>query len=179
MAKQPIRTFFGTETTGLSNAKIIEIALVWRNDATMEQNVWYSLLNPNGTPIQYGAYKVYKISEAMVRNNPKFKDDVDDIIRFVGRAKIVAHNAKFDSRMLNKELNCCGKPEIAEYFLNLHIMSEAIYGKGKGVNTLDAACARHGVDLTTRSDCHGALIDTLLLADVYPFLYSSRLLQQG
>jgi DNA polymerase III epsilon subunit-like protein len=49
-------------------------------------------------------------------------------------------------------------------------LSKAIYGNGKGVNTLDTVCNRYGISLDARAECHGAMVDTLLMADMYPIL---------
>jgi DNA polymerase-3 subunit epsilon len=79
---------------------------------------------------------------------------------------LVAHNAQFDLRFLNKELQRIGRGNIP--------MSQSICTKdlasqhfGKGSLSLDKLCEHFGVDRQTRDQAHGALLDCHLLYQVY------------
>lgn len=91
---------------------------------------------------------------------------------FVGDAVMVAHNAGFDRGFINMELARLGKPTYAEdRFKDTARIARAKF-PGSYVS-LDALCKRFDISLETR-DKHGALIDSLLLAEVYLELMGGR-----
>jgi DNA polymerase III epsilon subunit-like protein len=84
---------------------------------------------------------------------------------------IVAHNASFDCRMLNQELariQSCQFPK--GFWRCTYELARSLYGQAKGRNTLDNLCIKFAIDTTERINCHSAMVDTLLLADVYVYL---------
>ena len=163
--------FFDTETTGLSDQwdRIIEIAFVLRNYHTMQEQRFYALINPDGKKSGEKAYDAHKIPDADLVNEKKINYYIDDILNFIAEYTLVAHNAQFDRKMLNGELRRLGISEIPpeRFECTLKIARDLYTGES---NTLDAVCQRLNVDLSIRSECHGAMQDTLILADMYPLL---------
>ena len=89
----------------------------------------------------------------------------DKFLEYIDGAKLIAHNAKFDMKFLNFELQLINRDPIS--FDN--VIDSLVIARNKfpgARNTLDALCKRFEVDLTKR-DKHGALLDSELLADVY------------
>ena len=108
---EAIFCFLDVETTGLKpqfGDRICEIALLrWRNGQTLE--TFHSLVNPE-RPISPGAFAVNGITEAMVRDAPKFKELALQVLTFLKDTVIVAHNAPFDMSFLNFQLANLGLP---------------------------------------------------------------------
>lgn len=95
---------FDTETTGLSpnNDRIVEIgATRFEDGKPREPHSW--LVNPQRDIPRY-AEKVHGISEAMVADQPPFKEVYPLYSAFAGDAVLLAHNANFDIRFLSSEL---------------------------------------------------------------------------
>lgn len=55
-------------------------------------------------PIPYFITRLTGISDDMVSDAPLFSDIVDDLLKFIGDAVLVAHNSGFDMRFLNYEI---------------------------------------------------------------------------
>jgi len=95
---------FDVETTGLypqRGDRIIEIgAVVLQNGGTVEQ--FHSLINP-GRPIPKSVQKVHGITNEMLAGEPPPEEVVPLFHEFIGRACLVAHNAKFDMGFLRHE----------------------------------------------------------------------------
>ncbi len=93
---------------------------------------------------------------------------------------IVAHNAHFDFRMLHQELcRITDNPSLSsdlfacfprDRFLCSYQLARRFNGTAKGRNSLSSLCEQFEIDLSSRAHCHGAMQDTLLLADVYPYI---------
>jgi ATP-dependent DNA helicase DinG len=90
------------ETTGLSEERdaIIEIGAVKFKGHRVEAE-WTSVINP-GRHIPEFISGLTGISDAEVRNAPKFQDVRHDLEAFVGDAPVVGHNVRFDLGFLQK-----------------------------------------------------------------------------
>ena len=101
-----------------------------------------------------------------LKDFPVFAEIAQDWIDFIGDDGIlVAHNAPFDMKFTNYELQKAG---FAEYSWDrvvdtLEIAKNKFPGQK---NNLDALCKRFNVDNSART-FHGALLDAQLLAEVY------------
>jgi len=93
-----------TETTGLKPAeeKIIEIGAVKFNSSGVIGH-FSTLVNP-GILIPPFCQELTGITNKMVFNQKNFKEIVGDFLEFLGDSIIIAHNAQFDIRFLNAEL---------------------------------------------------------------------------
>lgn len=98
--------FFDVETTGLEpyyGDKICEVAILKiRNGRKISS--FHSLVDP-GRRISPGAYAVNGITHQMLKGKPKFAQIATDILRCLEGAVIVCHNAPFDMKFLEAELN--------------------------------------------------------------------------
>jgi DNA polymerase III subunit epsilon len=97
---------------------------------------------------------------------------VDAFLAFIGDAPLVIHNAAFDIRFLDAELIRAGRRPLgpARATCTLEMARRRFPG---AANSLDALCRRFGVDASAREK-HGALIDCVLLAEVYLELVGGR-----
>ena len=105
------------ETTGFgykSGDRIIEIGVVEViGNEIIEEPVVHKYVNP-GKNISRRITDITGISNKHVKNKPKFEHHsiCDELLDFIGRSKIVAHNAPFDRGFINFELAEAGKREI-------------------------------------------------------------------
>ncbi|MDQ3748218.1 MAG: exonuclease domain-containing protein [Acidobacteriota bacterium] len=96
---------FDLETTGAKAppCRVTEIgAYRVKNGKITEE--FQTLVNPE-TPIPPFISQLTGISNEMVRAAPKFHEVVNDFLDFIGDSVLVAHNAHFDMRFLNHEIN--------------------------------------------------------------------------
>ena len=97
------------ETTGLNpeSDNIIEVAIVkFENDEIVDKLV--SLINPE-REIPIEAKILNGIDESMLENEPKFKDIVKEIKKFLEGKTVIIHNSDFDISFLKKEFQLCGE----------------------------------------------------------------------
>jgi ATP-dependent DNA helicase DinG len=90
------------ETTGLSEERdaMIEIGAVKFKGHRVEDE-WSTLLNPNRHIPEFVS-GLTGISDAEVRNAPRFHDVAGELEAFVGNAPIVGHNVRFDLGFLQR-----------------------------------------------------------------------------
>lgn len=161
--------FLDTETTGLSadgGDRVVEIGCVELLNRKLTGNNKHIYLNP-GRDSHEEALKVHGLTSEFLRDKPKFEAVADDLLEYLQDAEIIIHNAPFDVGFLNQELALIGRPRFKELVLSVTdtlVMAKEMF-PGKR-NSLDALCARLGVDNSGRT-LHGALLDAELLADVY------------
>jgi DNA polymerase-3 subunit epsilon len=90
----------------------------------------------------------------------------------VADSALVAHNASFDRGFINFELGLCRRPPFEEHrFVDTLVLARRRHPNGP--NSLDALCARYGIDTSARTK-HGALLDAEILAEVYLELLGGR-----
>ncbi len=163
-----------TETTGLDpreGHRMVELAAVELRDRVPTGRRLHLYFNP-GRPMPAEAEKVHGLTDAFLADKPRFADCAGELLAFLGDSPLVAHNARFDWRFLNAELELAGLPPIPEERLvdTLDLARARLPG---AKHSLDALCQRFGIDLSRRVQ-HGALIDTELLASVYVELTGGR-----
>lgn len=84
--------YLDTETTGLHDAGIVEIAIVADDDSVLLE----SLVNP-GKRIEFDAEWIHGIDDEMVADAPRLEDLEDRIDEILSSAdEIVIYNAEFD-----------------------------------------------------------------------------------
>lgn len=95
---------FDLETTGAKcpPCRVTEIG-AYRVEGGKITGEFQTLVNPE-TFIPPFIASLTGISNAMVRDAPKFADVAADFLDFIGDACLVAHNAHFDMRFLNHEI---------------------------------------------------------------------------
>ncbi|MCG2841880.1 DNA polymerase III subunit epsilon [Sandaracinobacter sp. RS1-74] len=165
---------FDTETTGLDprdGHRLVEFAGVELVERMPTGRHLHFYTNP-GRSMPLEAEQVHGLSEEFLRDKPKFREKAGELVAFLGDAILVAHNAQFDMRFLNFELEHAGlKPLDSGRVVDTLDLSRKRFPGAK--HTLDALCTRFGIDRSARI-LHGALIDAELLADVYIELTGGR-----
>lgn len=163
-----------TETTGfdpLTGHRIVEIGCVELFNHLPTGKVYHQYLNPE-RDMPEEAFKVHGLSEQFLSDKPVFAEIVADFMEFLGDATLVIHNAEFDMRFINAELNRLGfQPLPMSRAIDTVAMARKKF-PGAQAN-LDALCRRFEIDNTHRS-FHGALLDSELLAEVYLQLIGGR-----
>ncbi|MEM1371061.1 MAG: DNA polymerase III subunit epsilon [Pseudomonadota bacterium] len=163
-----------TETTGLDplgGDRLIEIGCVEIVDRVPTGLEYHCFINPE-RDVPAAAEAVHGISTAFLTDKPLFAAVADDFLAFIGDDPLVIHNAPFDVGFLNAELTRSGRVALT----NDRVVDTLVMARRKhpgASNNLDALCKRYGVDNSAR-DKHGALIDSLLLAEVYLELLGER-----
>jgi DNA polymerase-3 subunit epsilon len=158
---------FDTETTGFEpneGHRIVEIACLElvNQIPTGRKKQYY--LNPE-RDIPEAAVRIHGLNEEFLRDKPRFAEIVDELMEFIGDAPLVAHNAEFDMRFLNAELNLLKRAPLPfdRAVDTIRLARQRFPGAPA---SLDALCKRFAIDNTQRT-LHGALLDAQLLAEVY------------
>jgi DNA polymerase III subunit epsilon len=163
-----------TETTGFEPAeghRIVEIGAVELSNHMPTGRVFHKYLNPQ-RPMPKEAFEVHGLGDDFLRDKPLFASVAQEFLNFIGDAQLVIHNAAFDMKFLNFELEKAGHPTLphARATDTLMIARQKFPGSPA---SLDALCRRFGVDNSGREK-HGALLDSEILAEVYLELIGGR-----
>ena len=176
-----------TETTGFEPSqgdRIVEIGAVELFNHLPTGRTYHQYINPErGMPED--AFGVHGIGpdllptprpaapgEVTLRDKPVFRAIAAAFVDFIGEARLVIHNASFDMKFLNHELQAVGYPALPDNRAldTLTIARRKFPGSPA---SLDALCRRFGVDNSGREK-HGALLDSEILAEVYLELIGGR-----
>lgn len=164
-----------TETTGLDakrGDRLIEIGCIEIVNRRATGVEFHRFINPAGKDVHPDAERVHGISNKFLIDKPSFGQVAADFLAFIGDDTLVIHNANFDIGFINMELE-----KIKQPLLHMErVVDTLLLARRKhpgGPNTLDALCKRYGIDNTQRTK-HGAIVDSLLLADVYLELLGER-----
>ena len=163
-----------TETTGFdpfAGDRIVEIGCVELLNHMPTGRTYHQYINPE-RDMPEDAFAVHGLSSTFLADKPVFKNIAREFADFVGDAKLVIHNASFDMKFLNAELDWCGmrKLPLDQAIDTLELARKKFPG---AQNSLDALCRRFGVDNSSRT-LHGALLDAEILAEVYLELIGGR-----
>jgi len=165
---------FDTETTGLdplNGDRVVEIGCVELVNRMPTGRTFHKYINPQ-RDMPRAAFEVHGLSAEFLSDKPLFAEIAADFVDFIGDAVMVAHNAMFDVRFLNAELEKVGGP-----LIEMHRVADTLAlarQKFPGAqNSLDALCKRFAID-SSRRTFHGALLDSELLAEVYLELTGGR-----
>ena len=162
-----------TETTGLSiedGHRIIEIAACEMKDYVLTGEKIHIYINPE-RQIDKVATSVHGITNDDLIDKPKFIDIYEKFLEFVSNDRLIIHNAEFDMSFLNNELKICGVNPLKNETLDTLKLARI-----KFPNTLvnlNSLCRRFNISIENRN-YHGALVDTLLLSEVYVELIGGR-----
>ena len=153
-----------TETTGLDplrGDRLVEIGCVEIVNRFVTGQVFHRYINPE-RPMSPEAFAVHGLSDAFLADKPVFRQVAEEFLAFIGDDPLVIHNASFDMGFLNAELKRMKKGSLAadRVIDTLAIARRKHPGQQ---NSLDALCARYGIDNSRRSR-HGALLDAEILA---------------
>ena len=118
------------------------------------------------------AFAVHGLSDAFLADKPRFGEVAAELLAFIGDDPLVIHNAAFDTNFLNHELRRLKIGPIApDRVVDTLLLARRRHPGAQ--NSLDALCARYGID-TSRRTRHGALLDAEILAEVYAELTGGR-----
>jgi DNA polymerase-3 subunit epsilon len=163
-----------TETTGLdhtSGDRTVEIGGVELLNRFPTNRSFHVYINPE-RPMSADAEKVHGLSDIFLADKPRFAEHAEAFLNFLGDAVLVIHNASFDIGFLNAELARAGHPPL-RFDRVVDTLALARRKHPGAPNSLDALCARYGIDNSSRVK-HGALLDAELLAEVYIELTEGR-----
>jgi DNA polymerase-3 subunit epsilon len=163
-----------TETTGLDPQKgdrLVEIGCIELINRIPSGREYHCFINPD-RDVPKEAEAVHGISTDFLRDKPRFAEVAGDFLEFIAHDGLVIHNAAFDINFLNFEL---GRLSLGQITMDRVTCTLQLARRRHpaGPNSLDALCKRYGIDNTKRTK-HGALVDSLLLAEVYIELLGAR-----
>ena len=155
-----------TETTGISVSeghRIVEIGCIELDNLVPTKNIFHCYLNPE-RKVSEKAFAVHGYTDEFLSKQKKFKDVVDEFLKFIKGKKLVIHNAEFDLSHLNNEMNILSKEKLKNEIADTLILARNKF-PGSSIS-LDALCKRYRIDNSKRTK-HTALVDCDLLAKVY------------
>lgn len=163
-----------TETTGLDPAtgdRIVEIGAVELFNGVPTGANYHVYINPE-RDMPEGAFRVHGLSTEFLKGHPVFHAIATEFSAFIGDDRLVIHNAEFDVKFINAEFARLDlAPLAADRILDTLALARRKHPNSG--NSLDALCARYGIDASRRKK-HGALLDAELLAEVYVELSGGR-----
>jgi DNA polymerase III subunit epsilon len=163
-----------TETTGLDpkrGHRLIEVGGIEMINRIPTGREFHRFINPQ-RDVPREAQEIHGIATEFLFDKPLFKDVAREFLAFVGDDVLVIHNAQFDVMFLNYELELLGEAALS-FERVVDTLALARRRHPAGPNSLDALCKRYGIDNSRRTK-HGALVDSLLLAEVYVELLGER-----
>ncbi|MEE8099922.1 MAG: DNA polymerase III subunit epsilon [Hyphomicrobium sp.] len=163
-----------TETTGLdpkSGDRLVEVGCVELLNRIPTGREFHRYINPE-RDVPAEAVAVHGLSGTFLEDKPLFAHVAEDFLDFIGEDSLIIHNASFDIGFLNAELGRISLPAITMDRVTCTLQL-ARRRHPAGPNNLDALCKRYGIDISKRTK-HGALKDSLLLAEVYIELLGAR-----
>ena len=169
-----------TETTGLDPAqghRLVELGCVELLNRIPTGASFHAYVNPE-REMPAEAFAVHGLSGEFLKDKPRFAEIADEFLAFIGNdAPLVIHNAGFDHGFLCAELKRIERAPIArERLVDTLLLARRRHSAGP--YSLDALCARYGIDNSRRTK-HGALLDAEILAEVYIELTGARQAQLG
>jgi len=157
-----------TETTGMDpfeGDRIVEIGAVEMVNHLPTGKTCQLYINPE-REVPQEAIAVHGITNEFLKDKPVFSQCYSDFLDFIGEdSKLIIHNAEFDMKFLNWELEQVGHAPLPwNRVIDTLTMARKKF-PGSPAN-LDALCRRFNIDNSDRT-YHGALLDSELLAEVY------------
>ncbi|RGP35846.1 DNA polymerase III subunit epsilon [Pseudotabrizicola alkalilacus] len=163
-----------TETTGFEPSeghRIVEIGAVELFNHLPTGKTYHQYINPERL-MPKEAFEVHGLGDDFLKDKPLFKAIGQAFLDFVADAQLVIHNAAFDMKFLNFELQRAGFRPLPNTQATDTLMIARQKFPGSPAS-LDALCRRFGVDNSAREK-HGALLDSEILAEVYLELIGGR-----
>ena len=162
-----------TETTGLNvenGDRIIEIGIIELVDKIKTGNNYQIYINPE-RKIEKSAQKIHGLSNEFLDNKPKFHEIANELIRYISNSTLIIHNAEFDIKFLDFELENCGYNKLSNNVEDTMLIARKEF-PGQSVS-LDSLCRKLKIDKSARRK-HGALLDADLLSSVYIEMTSGK-----
>ena len=169
--------FCDVETTGLGNDdRIVAFGGIGMNSRDLAKGradleCLYLVFDP-GRANRRAAEQIHGFSDSALRLQDPFAVHAADVRRFLTAYELlVAHNAAFDIRFINREMRLSGLPAL----------TRSVYCTMKGYRALDlggsaalgAVC--HHIKLARSGDLHDAIEDAWLAMQIYLWLHGCPL----
>jgi DNA polymerase-3 subunit epsilon len=146
-----------------SGHRLVEIACLEVINCIPTGAFFHVYINPDReVPIE--ATKIHGLTHEFLKDFPLFDKVHEKFLAFVRDTPLVIHNAEFDLKFLNFELNKALLPSLSNPVVDTLKLARELFPGSPA--SLDALCRRFKVDASKRT-LHGALIDCELLASVY------------
>jgi len=152
------------ETTGLSpdqGDRAIEIGAV-RIEAGEVVDSFQQLMNP-GRPISQFIADYTGITNDMLKDAPSCEEAMGEFHRFMGDSNLLAHNASFDKRFLDAELQNIAKRYSGEFACSL-LVSRRIY---QAAPNHQLATLVNYANIESGGGYHRALYDSQMTAKLW------------
>lgn len=152
------------ETTGFMperTDRVVEVGVVLTDGYGQIEHEWTTLVNPLR---DVGASHIHGLRGTDLLDAPHFDDVADHLLELVRGRALVAHNASFDMRFLQCELNRAGL--VVEHRPDA-LCSMRWSGRLVGPAKLQHCCEALGIDLL---DAHSALADAHATAELLQHL---------
>ena len=169
--------FCDVETTGLGNHdRIVSfggIGMISRGLAKGRPNLEYLyLVFDPGRANRRAAEQIHGFSDSALRLQDPFAVHAADVWRFLTSYELlVAHNAAFDLRFINRELSLSGLPALTG---PVYCTMKGYRALGlRGSASLSAVCRR--IKLARAGDRHGGIEDAWLAMQIYLWLHGCPL----
>ena len=162
-----------TETTGLdpvAGHRIVEVGCIELVNTVATGKSFQAYFNPEMI-MPTGAQDVHGLTNEFLADKPLFAERIEEMLAFIGDARLIIHNAQFDLGFLNAELERAGRGRIVNEYVDTVSLARRKFPGQRA--SLDALCERFGIDKSHRTR-HGALLDAELLAAVYLELNGGR-----
>lgn len=159
-----------TETTGFdpkTGDRIVEIGVIELVNRKLTGNSLHVYLNPQRDVGE--SENIHGLSDAFLSDKPLFKDIVAELVAFLQGTEVIAHNASFDMKFLDAEMQMAGHAPLTDIVTVTDTLAMAKRKHPGQKNNLDALAKRYEVKERDRT-FHGALLDAEILADVYLLL---------
>lgn len=162
-----------TETTGVTNDdRIIEIYAVVVDPSTGSTGESFSMRCNPDRQSHPKAFEKHRISDAELLTAERFQTRARKLLSFLSGHQIIAHNVKFDSRMLQLEFARVDPDMLSNANINFScsmLAAQEILRK-KEWPSLDFLCDRFEIDRSAREKRHAAQLDVELLTKALPKL---------
>ncbi len=156
-----------TETTGFSpkqGDRIVEIGIVEMIDNQETGRTFHKYINPQGRNVGR-SYNVHGLSDEFLADQNSFLEIQSSFQQFIGSDPLIIHNANFDMRFLDTEMQLTRKKPLNNEVVDTLELARKVDPSASS-HDLDSLCIRYGVTSEKRG-LHSALIDAQLLAKVY------------
>jgi len=163
-----------TETTGLDPAaghRVVELGCVELVNHLPTGRTFQAYINPK-RDMPPEAFAIHGLSGEFLADKPEFAAVVPGFLEFIADDPLVIHNAEFDLKFINAELDAI-KGQRLPFTRVVDTLAMARRKFPGAPASLDALCKRFAIDSTHRTR-HGALLDAELLAQVYVELIGGR-----
>jgi DNA polymerase-3 subunit epsilon len=158
-------TVFDTETTGLEPSKGDEIIQIGAariiNNRLLRQEVFNELVDPE-CPLKPESIPIHGISEDMLLGKPNIDVVLPGFYAFCEDTVLIAHNAAFDMRFLQRKEGRTGI-RFAQPVLDTLLLSAVVHPNQES-HKLDVILERLGIQIGSR---HNALEDALATGEVF------------